>query len=708
MQQSEKAIKQKAEVETNHHRVSIDLDDLEKLNRSTFLQPVYFPKYWQSLKKNRWRVLITGISLTILWLIGIGLFYNPMYETTATLELYRSNDPESLPDQVKAFNTDFFLNALADSLAAFKQNLGISPESTISGLKANLQLDLRPSRTLLYIHYQDQYPQVAAKTANIVANAFLDYLSETDLKSASSKLEPLAKQLEQAQQDYVTAQAAFDEFADRYGIISQIPTAQNANNNLPELQQKIAKYNRDITTLNTILEKKKDYTKPEDVYDIYRQLAGFLTNNNVPGAAALSQQHTNKFNQRKVLLNQVYAKQTLQYQQLTKEISDLQNDIDRRVNSFLQESRNLLQEAESQLNRQQRSLDKSQTTRQQYTERQKRVESAKVKVDNLKEQYNRAKVVYALTYARGRILENAQPPVERPGIFRNPEFILGGLCFSFALSILVFIGLAHFDKKLIDAREIEFHMGLPVLAEIPSGDENWKPNHLNGKMQPENKPVANGKINYNVGDAFRNLRHILSPVEKNQQITILISSIKKDDGKTYIAANLASAFARAGQLTLLIDGNMRHGELSQLFGLTPTSGIAEFLQDNTPVNSNVIAKIINKTAIPNLFLIAAGKPIQHPADLLSAPRLDTLFDILKKNFAAIILDTPVCNNSPDAFALKRLVNETILVIGNSNKSLPELQNGLNQFLLNRMKIRGIVLNNVPSETEVRHSNPKTL
>ena len=64
---------------------------------------------------------------------------------------------------------------------------------------------------------------------------------------------------------------------------------------------------------------------------------------------------------------------------------------------------------------------------------------------------------------------------------------------------------------------------------------------------------------------------------KGKLKTLLVTSTMPSEGKSWVSSNLAIAFAQAGKRVILIDADMRKGRLYNMFEISQTPGLSNYL-----------------------------------------------------------------------------------------------------------------------------------
>ena len=180
--------------------------------------------------------------------------------------------------------------------------------------------------------------------------------------------------------------------------------------------------------------------------------------------------------------------------------------------------------------------------------------------------------------------------------------------------------------------------------------------------------------------------------------TILITSSISGEGKSFIASNLAAAFAQTGKRVLLMDCDIRKGRLHKIFDIDDNNlGLSNLLIDDELVNDVEAnsAKYIIETRVNNLYIIPRGTIAPNPSELLGSPRASRLLEILKRKFDYIIMDCGPTIGLPDALILARLADKVVIVSSlnytpmdmliNTKKSLENVQASIAGIVVNRVK-----------------------
>lgn len=201
-------------------------------------------------------------------------------------------------------------------------------------------------------------------------------------------------------------------------------------------------------------------------------------------------------------------------------------------------------------------------------------------------------------------------------------------------------------------------------------------------------------------EQFRSLRSRMHEFrDLNPLKSILVSSGLPQEGKSFIAANLAISFARhEASRVLLIDGDMRRSSLHQLLGTHSEPGLSEYLAGKASILEIMQqASVPPRTAAANsglssLTFIPAGADTNTAADLSGNYRFDDLIKVLAPHFDWIVVDSSPVNLVADGVNLARACDGVLLVARAGVTKFEAAQRALIE--LKASNILGFVLNAV--------------
>lgn len=190
-------------------------------------------------------------------------------------------------------------------------------------------------------------------------------------------------------------------------------------------------------------------------------------------------------------------------------------------------------------------------------------------------------------------------------------------------------------------------------------------------------------------EAIRTLRTNLqfTFVDNDVRVLLVTSSIP-GEGKSFISANLSSAFALSNMKVLLIDCDLRKGRQDKIFGIKEEKGLSNLLLDDI----KNYKKYVHKTEVDNLYVLPGGIVPPNPSELLISDKNNDLLQLLKKEYDLIILDCPPVNAVTDALALSTLADEVVIVSAYKKTPMDLLITTKKLLENSGAKIAGVVVN----------------
>ena len=194
-------------------------------------------------------------------------------------------------------------------------------------------------------------------------------------------------------------------------------------------------------------------------------------------------------------------------------------------------------------------------------------------------------------------------------------------------------------------------------------------------------------------DAFREIRTRLLGMADGQNFVTLMVAVSPRSGSSFVARNLAAAFAfDETKTSLLIDCNLRYPGQHKALGVDPASGgLIDFLE----APDRGIEPMIYQTGIPRMRLIPTGKARENGAEYFSSAPMRTALDELRVRYPDryIFLDGPAIEGSPDARILSDLADFVVVVSGYGRDTPKAISQATASF--DPGKLAGVVFNHAP-------------
>ena len=192
-------------------------------------------------------------------------------------------------------------------------------------------------------------------------------------------------------------------------------------------------------------------------------------------------------------------------------------------------------------------------------------------------------------------------------------------------------------------------------------------------------------------ESFRNLRSSLLYLGQAGQHprTLLVTSSVPDDGKSFVAANLAASLAMSGSRVLLVDADLRKGGLHAGFGITAVKGLGQMLKEKLDWHTVVLP-----TKVPGLQLLPRGQVDKDSTEFFFAADMENFLTAAGKEFDYVIVDTPPVLAADDAVSLAPRMDGVLFVIRAEATSARVARASLDLLLQRKATVLGIVLNAV--------------
>ncbi len=547
------------------------------------------------------------------------------------------------------------------------------------GLQAALQTSMDQAGNLMRINLARSSPDAAADIINLAMEEFLEVAARMARGSIEARGDQIADALDIAEREYEEASRALEEFQVLNSTLSAGAGGDAGGSAVAggyyELLARRDALDRDRRTLQRVLDRAETSDRfPEETLLAVESVA-------MPPSiqAALSNLAELRVDRRDAQLR--YADGSAPLRAIDDEIE--------RVESVLLPSmvRDLVAEVTIQIEGLEGdALDRVGDLQsipprvRQQNDLIREFTQAEAKLSDLQARYDATRLAAISSMPGIQIFDRADPtrvPESQPGIFVLLFSLFGSLGAAGALVLV----LDRLDRRLRYPSQITRGMGLNILGGIP----RLKSGRGKARRQSETELV----------EAFRSLRLNLDHSYGSAGPRLVtITSPDAGDGKSFVSANLANAYARQGLRTIVIDGDTRRGTQHELFGGPRVPGLTDYLDGDVSLDA-----LVQEQVGSNLAYIPSGHRSEQSPEQLGSRHMRELVSRLKSDYDVILIDTPPMSAGVDPLALATLTGNMLLVLrtGATDVGLAEA----NLEMLDQLPVRvlGAVLNDIATRDQ---------
>jgi len=288
-----------------------------------------------------------------------------------------------------------------------------------------------------------------------------------------------------------------------------------------------------------------------------------------------------------------------------------------------------------------------------------------------------------------RVVDFAEPPDDpvRP----KRVLVIGGSVVGGLMLGLIFA----FTRKSLYGGverpdELEAALGVPVFAVVPRSPHQLRLQHQVTLRRRGLHVLAEESPQDIAVEGVRSLRTSLQlSLDNARNNIVMLTGSRPDVGKSFLSVNLAALVASVNKRVLIVDGDMRRGDVHSHFGIPHQPGLSDVL-----LGADLRAAI-QHDVLPGLDVLAKGSLHSHPSELLMSARFERVLDELKAQYDIVIIDTPPVLAVTDSTVIGRYAGTTLLAIRHGRHQLSELEETAKRLHNGGVNLRGVLLTDVP-------------
>ncbi|MEL6457097.1 MAG: polysaccharide biosynthesis tyrosine autokinase [Cyanobacteria bacterium J06641_2] len=655
-------------------------------------------KYWQVLKRRWVPGLAAFFPVFLLSLLSSSL-KKPTYVAEGTLQFQRTNATSSLTEfgtsigkleSVAQDNTSNPLQTEAEIIRSVpvvqktikRLNLQDKDGNLLDyeDFLENLTVSDINKTDVLTVSYKDSEPRKAARVVNTLMAAYLEHNVSSRRKAATSAREFIENQLPKAEAIVSKAEAELANFKEKNKVYAlqqeaaqSIEVLGSLQNQIGEIKTKLA----DISARSQQISSQVGITPQEalnmtslnqaagvqdvlkEVQQLESQLASRRTvlKNNHPEIIALE----SKYNVLKRLLQDRIRQTVGNSEQLYDRLQEgeLKQDLAAELVNLESTSFGLtnqlavLSELQTSYRERLKNLPKLE---QQQRELERKVEAAQSTYSLLLKKLQETRIAENQNIGNASKVSEAlvpQEPVSSPLVDYLSASLLGML-----VSLATMYLLESQDKSIKTIEEAKELTGLTLLGVIPDFSRPKK--SILGRQEPETAYptlMVRDAPRSPISEAFRMLRANLKFMSADKELkVIVVTSSVPQEGKSTVAANLATSMAQMERRVLLIDGDLHRPSQHHLWELPNAQGLSNVIVGQVEVMAAI------KKGMDNLDVLTCGAVPPSPASLLDSKRMASLIESFRSYYDHVIIDAPSLNLAADAATLGQMADGVLLVV----------------------------------------------
>ena len=520
-------------------------------------------------------------------------------------------------------------------------------------------------------------PKTAALWANTFAEAYVEQNLETKIETTRNIYGWLQERLGSAQEDVRRSEEELYEYTEKQDLFIPDEGQSIVSGTLEKLNEAYTDAKTRRIELESMLSQIQSLQRGGQLLEAQPQVADdpLVSNLNMQRAALVGDL---------VQLKNRYKEGHPQVIKIRTQIEQLQDAIDTQAGRIIagiqaeyQQTRRREQELLASVNEHKKESFAEGRKVVQVEMLQREALSNKNLYEVILQKIKETDVASSLLNNNVSIIEDAVVPGSP--ISPNPQKNLAmALVAGLALGCGIVFLRDYLDNTLKEQEDIEKHLHTDCLA-----------------MVPLHEHAEEGVIT----EAYRTLRTaLLFSRESEQGNVVLITSSVPQEGKSTTALHTARALAASGEPTLLIDFDLRRGDLYSRLKLSREPGMSDYCLREL----QVLSSVVQQTRFPNFSLITAGRRPPNPPAFIGTPAVKRLLDEARQRFTWILLDAPPIAGVTDPILLAKLADMVLMVVRSNAVDRKLARRCLNSLRKTEARLVGVLLNGVDPKQDSYH------
>jgi succinoglycan biosynthesis transport protein ExoP len=597
-------------------------------------------------------------------------------ENPTVKELLEGNKNQGVVERIKKWLKTIISSDKETESSAQISAEAVKQQRLLKFIEDNFEVSPKRNSMLIDVSFTSPDRELSKDVVNAFVEEFVRWNMEKKLDASQLARDFLMKQIDRAKINLEKAEEDLNRFGKQAGIVSLDAKLNSVYRQLEELNSSLAVTETDLISKEAVYKQAKidgpsnlpQVIGNEAIADLKAEYAKLQSeyedlsvtfHDEYPAVKALKTKMNSIGNRIKMEEQRVFLAIENEYQAALKKMETMKDRVEQQKKRAID-----LNERATQFKIMAREVETNKGIYQSLLERTKEIES-----------------MVGVSSSNIHIVNKAMLPIKpfKPKVKLN-------LLLAIVVGLMGGVGIAFFLEYYTDTitnpDEISDRFRIPILGVAPltkTDDYPVEQTFTNDPRSPLSEAIRSTKMSIQLAGTA------------NQAKSFLLTSIKPSEGKTTMAANLALAFAGAGENVILIDADMRKPKLHKFFQDQDDSfspGLSRFL-------SGVSSKgLVFKNGICNLCFIPAGPAPPNPVELLASDRFSLLIEALTRRFDRVIVDGPPYLGFADSLVISGHVGGVVLVSSMGETTRDAIRHFKKSMMNSQGKILGCIINKV--------------
>jgi capsular exopolysaccharide synthesis family protein len=699
--------------------------------------------YWAVLRRRRWVVFLAVATVTLVTLVG-SFLVTPLYRAGATLQIEREN-PDILTFRELA-SVDYSWSAYGDfyqtqyrilaSDAVARRvverfDLTSHPQFAVGtsspGLYARLRslvpgsgatvesdpvqvaaqtllggLEIRPVRNshLVEVAWVSPDPELSAKIANGVVDAYIQFNLENTYKTSDQATEFLVNQIGTLKKEIAANELLLQDYGEAKGIVSIDDSSNITLRALSDVAQKRTEA-RALLAQREAAYKAVASSPPDALPEVLHSELIARLKQEYAGYEALYSEKSRTFKDDWPEMQTLRSKLDQARQRMDLEVNSIARQVvlsaEAEYRRALAEVRNL----DALVSQQETAAQRLKRDAVEFANLQSEVQKKRETLNALLGRQNQMALSTRLkdldaTSSNIRVVDPARRPAApfRPNKRLN---LLLGLIAGLGIGVGMAFFLDYLDNTIAAPGDVERVAKLPTLAVVPRhGATAARP----GRRQIREVAAAAESVDLvshhdrraAASEAYRELRTalLLSSAGRPPR-RIMVTSALPEEGKSATAINLAVVLAQMGKRVLLVDADLRRPRLHRVFRVENGRGLSTYLSGLEDAPRSLVAA----TPVEGLDVLPSGPVPPNPSELLNSQLFSDLSArFLEGRYDHVVFDSPPVLSVADPVILASCVEATLLVVRAGRTPRESLRHAVAKLAQGGIRLVGVIVNDL--------------